>query len=224
MFLGVGCAQTVEDTVANNAPSVFKLNEGEEATCTTFYVGDNLFVTAYHCVDSKDKKMELSIEMGDMVVIAELAAYSVNHDIAILMAPNMSNALPLQLWKGAPPAAGRQIVSMGYPGYLAENFAIEVGYIVVPQATFSKPTERTYMISKNMTFFGESGGPIFDVKTGRVVAMSDKLRSEVEPAPSGGHIHNYVSLSTIYFEVQDILDYVKANLAITEIDPTSDLE
>jgi hypothetical protein len=185
--------------IADDAPAAIYLDLGGGGHCSGFYAGGNKIVTAGHCVD---RSLFDSVEGGviklsktftvlddsfsDIGTTDKVIAYSAGDDVAVL-----ALAEPLQLAPAAVDcsrvAIGQDISVIGYPGPL--------GYVT----TFGKVagTPRRFAIWNAIYVIdakadgGNSGGPVLDTKTGKVVGIlvglttpSHSIYSLVVPTPA----------------------------------------
>ena len=154
----IGCSNSVENTIDKYGNSILKL-ENEDSTCTAFYVGKDLFVTDLHCIRfEEDSWLKLHDKTDDSITKeAFLFAYNQHEDLALIWSYGWDDLRPLEIWNEDIVPPGRNVITMGYPGYMRGVFGIEVGYIIERIAI---EDGREFLMAKSMAYPGERDPPL----------------------------------------------------------------
>lgn len=103
---------------------------------------------------------------------AAIVGYSETEDIAVIRVPQLVNQRPLDIDRLNKLTVGTEIVAVGSP--LGLQNSVSVGIISGIDRTFEingYDYEQVYQISSNITH-GNSGGPLIDRETGKVVGIN----------------------------------------------------
>ena len=161
--------------VSRSAGAVFKL-ETKLASCTAFHIGNGVIISAAHCYDSLSQLVEDKI----YIVVkekeeAKILVKDVEKDILILQIktiPKIALELepnPFNNFEADP------IITIGFPVYFKPNMTFEVGHF----RGLMRVADRNFALIEG-TAIGYSGGPIFNLRTGKVVAIQHKLFNNVD--------------------------------------------
>jgi len=173
------------------------------AYCSGFLVGDDLIITAGHCVTSQRKcestafvfdfkiaedgsvnespKME-NVYHCDRIISSE---YTNEQDYAVIqLKRKVSNRIPLIMNKDKDLEAGTKILVIGHPAGLPTKIAD--GAIVRPSNNLS------YFVSNLDTYGGNSGSAVFNHKTGEVEGILVRGENDYVRAPGRSCRVSYV--------------------------------
>ncbi|SEN65722.1 Trypsin-like peptidase domain-containing protein [Amphibacillus marinus] len=127
-------------------------------------------VTNQHVI--KDAK-SINITMSNAETYpAAIVGFDVEKDIAVIRVPQLINQQPIHLNTTEKLLPGAEIIAVGSP--LGLQHSVTVGIISGVDRSFSineASYENVYQISATITH-GNSGGPLIDRKTGKVVAIN----------------------------------------------------
>lgn len=190
-------------------PAIFHL-VNDKISCTSFYVGDELLVTAKHCMNDE---LAPNLEAEDLegnVHKATLLYLDPNNDVAILQISEPLR-IKLNLWGrySGEIRSGQQIMTMGFPGYNSQNFTFEVGYLSGVRIL----DDHAFLIAKSVAYSGESGGPVVSVKNGQVVGMAIAMAERVQILGDDGlHQHNTLSIILPWNVIQHAINHAMIDL------------
>lgn len=205
-FWLVGCgAYKPEEILSKYRPSVALLRNGD-SICTTFHVGDGLFITAKHCIEGESAKDLVIQDSTNKTHIAQLIYVDADDDVAVLR----SDELPvtLKIWGPLDGKiyAGKQIMTLGHPGYYLADFTFEIGYVT----NIRKIDGKAFIISKNMTYPGESGGPVIMLENGKVIGLAIAMAERIQMlGTDGAHQHNTLSIILPWHKIAEALEHAR---------------
>ncbi|WAJ70678.1 S1 family peptidase [Catenovulum adriaticum] len=182
---------------------------------TGFFIRDHLIVTNYHLISDdlniqENEKRVIFVGEGNRPKLIDFSVltYDAAHDLALLKisTSNNLNITPLKLARGSQPA-GTEIAFTGFPiGAVLGLYPVThrgiisaVTPVVTPAANANqlsisalkrlKKPFLTYQLDAT-AYPGNSGSPVYDQKTGKVLAVINKvfIKSSKESAltdPSG---------------------------------------
>jgi len=178
-----------ELVVAHAKTAVVKLSIPGRV-CTAFHIGNDIFITAAHCLDG-ERLLFLEDNMGGSY-LAVPVIIDEKTDLATLHSKKHFTGGTLELWgqSDEKPHLGAEIISFGYPGYYGTGFIFEAGLI----KGFATQDGVRLIVSNNLGYFGESGGPVVSVQSGKVVGVTDALSEQITRINSTTHLHNTISL------------------------------
>lgn len=170
----LGCTTTVKvETPPKYSPIVRLLNNGSYS-CTAFVISPTLALTAAHCVDLGMMGIPLFF---DTVEIANSAGHTVTHayvigantkeDYALLRGDfSAFNTVKVDL-VGARTFKAKRLLSCGYPWGSEELKCSELELVGTKYFQLKAKGE--------LIFPGHSGGPVFDLDTGVVIALNSAV-------------------------------------------------
>lgn len=155
--------------------------------CTAFLIARDTALTAGHCINVNDAPTKV-LRFNDHIVAAgdvpgALDVYEIDrvdawdrpHDLAVVtLRPNAAGKLPgdsypvVSLAK-APAAKGQTLYMIGHPGYEYKKFAPNCQ--VVREKYFDRNRGKHILGIDCDAFGGNSGSPVFDAGSNRVVGM-----------------------------------------------------
>lgn len=204
---GISCKQSIETTIAKTSHSVARF-EAAGAICTAFAVSENYFITAVHCLPDKPyQPIYLRFEDGSAQAVG-IKTVDIKNDVAILDTIKPTKIPALKMWDGNDPlVSGQHLLAVGFPAYLETKFSFEIGYLI--NLHYDTQFKRDFITSKNLAASGESGGPVVDINTGRVVGMTDKGAEYMSMMDKDGlHSHNSYALIVPFYIIQNLIDSV----------------
>lgn len=163
---------------------------GPGRSCTAFHIGDNIFLTAAHCINGQPLVF-LDAEDGTEYLGVPILV-DTKLDLAAVKSSTTFKGGTLQMWdpdEGIP-KRGAELLALGYPGYYDLQLTIETGIL----KDFVVKDGEQFIISSDLAYFGESGGPVLAVKTGHLIGINDAMVEQITDLGVDGHIHNTISL------------------------------
>lgn len=137
----------------DEARAVAPLSLDGEVICTSFHVGQRVWITAGHCATGSG---EYEID-GEPAIVLDLSN-DPDGDLAIMLGPARSAYVPL----GLDPAFGTRVHFIGYPQHMRIHRVVIEGVV--------GDTEGTEFETTMEVDGGASGSPVFDA-AGRVVGI-----------------------------------------------------
>ncbi len=220
VLLGVGCSSKSEDddnavVLSHANKSVLTLSSQMEkgvASCSGFYVGEHLIITAAHCVEEPSA---ISTIVGETAIPLEIVAFSSNMDVALLTGeiPASVPALPMA---GAPPKLMEELFFAG------STPRMDIGTFMVPVRMVWAGVHygvETIMTSDGM-YAGLSGGPLLNKKgqvvgVARGVTMFPMVTADSDPSQ---HYHKEFSNAAPTSSIFQLLEMTLSHLS-EEDDP-----
>jgi S1-C subfamily serine protease len=199
ILIGACKPASPDDIIKKYRPAVGMLIK-DDSSCSTFHVGKGFFVTAKHCVDGTPAP-ELTIkDYQDNEYDAQVLYSHANQDVAILITDEEPGVSFEVLTKLDPePEVGQEVMTMGHPGYYLTDFMFEVGYINGTK----KIGDSLALVSKDISFPGESGGPVVSLASGKVIGMAVAMLVPTED--NCIHQHNTISIIVPWDVIQNAL-------------------
>ncbi len=152
---------TVELTWDNYKP-------GDEAHhCTAFNIGDYL-VSAGHCAVKLDQPVNVRSTTGAKIATA-VPMFVDNIDDVSLWQVRGTALIDTVSVDCRPTHLGQEIIVKGWPQDL--GYAETWGHIIGQTKKWARENWRLALLTDAMADHGNSGGPVVDAKTGRVVAI-----------------------------------------------------
>jgi len=201
----------VEQLIAAERSAILRLEvahlvfvmPNDVSSCTAFHIGHGKFVTAAHCIRNQREVTSMLFEdQNGTKFVPTLLNADFDRDLAILYVKNYDGK-KLELWNtkhdGDIPL-GMEIVGLGFPGYLWTSFSFETGYYKGQLVEDSIK----YMLSKDLTYRGYSGGPIVSRKNGKVIGISHVIFDRITVFDDG-HQHAWISQAVSVSELEDML-------------------
>jgi hypothetical protein len=130
-----------------------------------------------------------------------------DRDVAVFEAMGFKGQ-PMILWSErlyGMPKIGSSIVSMGYPGYYQQQFIFEEGIIM----DYTTSNGVSLLVSKGISYPGESGGPVISLHNGQVIGVVHALVEHIFHAGEDMHVHNTISLIVSWSEVRAVLEHAR---------------
>ena len=190
--------------IAETRPSVVHLT-ADHGSCSAFYVGHGLFITASHCI-KPDAEHIISDLNGDVYGVRPILVDR-DRDVTVFESEGF-DGMPLKLWNerifGAP-KIGSSIVSMGFPGYYQQDFVFEEGSILDRRRMNGVDA----IISRELAFPGESGGPVISLQNGQVIGLVHALAERITPLDNDVEVHNTLSVLVAWSEIQIVLEQAR---------------
>jgi len=190
--------------IATTKPSVVRF-VSEHGSCSAFYVGQDLFITAAHCI-RPDADHFIENTDGDMYLVQTIITDR-DRDVAVFSS-NDFDGLPLQLWNEwmyGDLKIGSAIISMGFPGYYGQEFAFEEGTVLDKRMR----GRVRMLVSRNAAYFGESGGPVISLHNGQVVGLVHALSEHVTDLGGDIRVHNTLSMLVAWSEIRTVLEQAR---------------
>lgn len=152
------------DTHKQFENSVYKLENADGGTATTFHIGDGLFVTSKHVLRGINETMLLNSDGAG--VSAKLVHSFTEYDLAILQVSD--NALSDSSLKldCSPPVRGEPVSSIGFPSPL--SYISTYGF--VSSDGFIENLLPLNFVMDMTISSGQSGSPVLD-KTGKAIGI-----------------------------------------------------
>jgi hypothetical protein len=180
--------------------------------CTAFHIGKDTFLTAAHCLDGQTLVFLSALDGG--AYLAKPVVIDEKLDLATLRTTKHFTGGTLELWSST------ELVACGYPGYYNTDFTFEVGWL----KDFATVKQVRMIVSSDLGYPGESGGPVIETQSGRVIGVNDLMSERIaklgEPEINDetgitfqNHQHNTVSFSVGLPELKLVLDRTEAVLA-----------
>lgn len=170
----------------------------DRGTCTAFHVGNHKFITAQHCLDTRNASAQLVlIDQQNREHKAEILAQFPQDDVAVIYAETFRGP-KLELWNDKEDGTlrpGTEIMTIGYPGYYFIRLTFEIGH--VRETNFNISGTR-FISSRDTVFRGQSGGPTIALKNGKVIGMNDALIENIDQLGPYLHQHGSISLYVPY--------------------------
>lgn len=180
---------TAESVISDSKNAIVRITYNE-GSCTGFHIGYNLFATAAHCFwpGPYFPISDINIIRNTEKLSAEIVTLDFNTDVALLISDNFSGP-SLELYQESidgPLTLGRPVIALGYPGYNNTILTFEDGLI--------KQLAPSTITTRDMIYFGESGGPLIDLKSGKVIGIAHALYEHQISLGSNSHQHYTESL------------------------------
>lgn len=192
---------SIYDYFKNSVIPIVGVNaKGDQDIGTAYYIGDNLFVTAAHCITGL-KKFKLSIKDEPIVLEEVWFADGIDpdiYDLAIIkiggkvdLPPFMldeSSVLDSVLVMGYPPIPGFHAVLVSEKAAISTELQqlmtkTSTGQVVAVQTSYMSKME--YFIINARVKGGNSGGPVIN-KSGKVVGTIFQLPMDSQGGSDGG--------------------------------------
>lgn len=176
-----------------------------DTSCTAFHVGHELFITASHCF-SPDTEYGISDSDGETYSVRPILIDR-DLDVAVFEGSGFDGPA-LTLWNErlyGEPKVGSTIVSMGFPGYYLQGFVFEEGSIL----DHRKLNGARMIISRGVSYPGESGGPVISLRTGQVVGLVHALAERITELDNDTQVHNTLSLLVAWSEIKKVLEQAR---------------
>lgn len=164
--------------------TVALVNEEGKIFCSGV-VTESVVLTAYHCVDDRTEvNIGFLNDSGDVGAIIRTEVFHVvpDHDFAILRGKDKQLAGGRPLAPNAP-RWGERVVVVGHP--LGLGWTMTTGIVSHPKRHGGVTGKQTWMQISAQVYFGNSGGPVFNVY-GEVVGIVSFLAREPH---LGGAVH-----------------------------------
>jgi V8-like Glu-specific endopeptidase len=177
----------------------------ESTSCTAFHVGHNLFITASHCF-APDTSYLITDSEGEVHGVDPILIDR-DRDVAVFESDGFSGPA-LALWNEklyGSPHVGSTIVSMGFPGYYLQGFVFEEGTVL----DYRKLNGTQMIISRGVSYPGESGGPVISLRTGQVVGLVHALAERITELDEDTKVHNTLSLLVAWSEIKIVLEQAR---------------
>lgn len=198
----VSCATYRPDEILGKYRSAVGLLRNGDGICTTFHVGEGLFVTAKHCVETEGPTNLTIQDSENGLHVAHLIYSDPENDVAIIQSDELDTSMEIWTKSDGKLVPGKQLMTMGHPGYYLGDFIFEVGYLVNIKMINGKP----FIISKNLAYPGESGGPVVMVENGKVVGIAIALAERTQILNKDGtHIHNTLTIILPWDKVEEAI-------------------
>lgn len=146
--------------------SVFELTHDDKFACSTFYVGDNMFVTAGHCITTEKMRVVVRGKVYEPIVTAHLNS---TDDWAVMtVLPRVTNVAPLNMYCDPYIYVGKRVAYFGYPHPLRKDFSVGiVSSLSAPRVDAVLGTD--YLVNI-IAGGGASGSPLTDMR-GNVIGI-----------------------------------------------------
>lgn len=211
MLCLVSCATYRPDDVLSKYRSAVGLLRNGDGICTTFHVGDGLFVTAKHCVETEGPTSLTIQDSESELHVARLIYVDPENDVAIMQSDELKTRMEVWTEDDGKLLPGKQIMTMGHPGYYMTDFIFEVGYIANVRMINGKP----FIISKNVAYPGESGGPVVMVENGKVIGIAIALSERIMALDKNGtHLHNTLTIILPWDKVEAAIKKAKSTTSL----------
>lgn len=212
-LLMVGCAhtaaapaKTAADRFQESSAAVLKL-QGAAITCTAFHIGNGILVSAAHCNDPLSRIAGVPLVAKDkfgLRQITEILATDVAKDLMILrvrIAPQAKLSMEDTIGNSL---EADQVLTVGFPRYMQPDITFDVGFY----KGFAQYKEKLVVIVSDATSIGYSGGPIINVRTGKVIGVQHLLGNKFDEMdstrPEMRHDH-WLGMAVASSEVLDML-------------------
>jgi hypothetical protein len=208
LFAGCRSNLTHEELLASRIaearPAIVHLL-AEGSSCSAFHVGHELFITASHCIRPDTEYIIVDSEDNPYGVRPILIDR--DRDVTVFES-NGFEGQPMQLWNEqlyGSPKIGSTIVSMGFPGYYLQNFVFEEGTVL------DKRTDNgvRLIVSRGVSYPGESGGPVISLQNGQVVGLVHALAERITHINDDVQVHNTLSLLVAWSEIRTVLEQAR---------------
>lgn len=187
----------LERTLLESSSAVAIL-QTDDAHCTAFNIGNDIMVSAAHCLGSTMTIIDKQNREYD----AQAITVDKIRDIMLLRVIDYRGN-KLELFTGTL-LPGAELVATGYPGTYDGRYAFEHGYLM-EQVNIEGVN---VLISEGLAFRGMSGGPVIDVASNKVVGLTSSLLESIDWLNIRQAIHQHHSLAVAisYTEIQDAVE------------------
>jgi hypothetical protein len=177
----------------------------ETSSCSAFHVGHELFITAGHCLEL-DEEYIIRTDKDEIGSVTPILIDR-DRDVAVFSSEGFEGS-SLTLWNEevyAKPPIGSSIMSMGFPGYYLGEFVFEEGRIL----DYRVMDGVKLIVSREMSYHGESGGPVISMHNGQVVGLVHALAERVMQVQEGVEVHRTLSLLIAWSEIRLVLEQAR---------------
>lgn len=198
-------ARTPAQQFSETSAAVFQLQTAG-ALCTAFHIGSGILISASHCHDPLSSivgGVPHVVAQDGKKSVAQILANDSNLDLLVLSIEQAPQA-KLELDQ-APGMIGDPILTIGFPMYMKGAMMFETGSFK-GLMEFGKIKRSFALIDASAT--GYSGGPIINLRTGKVIAVQHKLgnlRDELDPAKKIFHDH-WLGIAVLSKDLIDLLE------------------
>lgn len=206
-----GCAlpflkKNPEQVLAEEQSAVLHLLYGGHGSCSAFYIGSGLFISAAHCLMGypMDADKIRLIDSRDFQYSPELIAVDLRRDL-VLLKLDRYNGKQLELWDSkidGPMPLGMELMGMGYPSYFGLDFTFDISQL---RAVAKNSEGVQCILARDLSFPGYSGGPIISMNNGKVVGVTHVMVDTTKYYDSQHHIGAWISIAISASELQDWL-------------------
>lgn len=200
-----------ETIVREKHEAVLHMVYAERSSCTAFHIGDGLFVSAAHCLAGYPAE-----PLGEILLTDEhnfkynpkLVGYDSHRDLILLHLDRYSGE-KLELWDsfwdGKMPL-GMDLIGLGFPGYFGLDFTFDPGQL---KGVVQDDSGLHYILSRELSMPGYSGGPILSMHNGKVVGITHVMVDQTHYFDEAHHVHAWISLAISVEELQNWLRELK---------------
>jgi len=200
-----------ETIVREEKSAVLHLIINDEYSCTAFHLGKGLFATAAHCLGGYPEKPypELNLtDQNERTYTPKIVAYDLRRDLALLSVSWYSGP-KLELWDektdGKLPL-GMEIMGLGFPGYFDTEFTFDFGQV---RGEIVGPDKVKYVLSRDLSTAGYSGGPIVSMHNGKVIAITHAAFDRTHFYDGRQHVEAWITLAISVTELENWLHELK---------------
>lgn len=210
----IGCAHTptdssaatVADRVAESKGAVLRL-EGNVLNCSAFHIGRGILISAAHCDDPLARIVGSGMIVRDHSGGTQPATVLVTDRDKDLMVLRVAAIPAAKLDLEANHAAnleGDPVVAIGFPSYIGGIAFFDVGFY----KGLTRWQDRVLALVSDASAVGYSGGPIINVRTGKVLAVQHMLGNrfdKLDPTRPEMTNHHWLALAVLSNDVLNLL-------------------
>lgn len=192
----------VPQILSDSKNSVVKLRSTANG-CTAFLLERGIYITASHCF-IPDLEYEIVTHDGQTSSVT-LLKRDLIRDMAIFTVSGIHKNVPVKMWDegvSGMPRLGEKLLSVGFPGYYNQNFAFEEGRLL----DFQISDGVSHILSRKISFPGESGGPVFSIRTGEVVGIVHGLAIKDVNLENNVKLHQDISFIGSWRDIRAMLE------------------
>ena len=199
-----------EDTAPDGIkPAIVSLHY-KKYSCTAFHIGNGHFITAAHCLGEDVSWPEDAIKLvdtNDQTHFAKIIMIDLRRDMMLLVTHDFTGPA-LEIWNplsDGKPSRGMKLMSAGFPSYYFTEYTFDFGYL--KDMAYHHGDNLQTILSKDISFRGDSGGPVISLRNGKVIGMTDAVLERIDRFDEKDQTHQHASLSILigYSEISALI-------------------